>query len=464
MTDATMNGCDIPPTTDSILAEINRENVTWEHALGDLIDNALDANANRVVIEVDTKAKRVTVRDNGDGCDEPHRMLQQGYSTKRGKRNMLGRYGVGLKHASYWFCADMGRTVIVSCAKGQRRRVRVCWGDVIRSGSWRIPPVEDLTESEALPDLLDGRGTSVTFNGSRRRWLNVPDASKLFERFGFMFSPALRAGRQIEIVVDGKRRTLAAATDPTWSESVRHEIVVGHRKASVRAGIKAANDTSGMSGMSYTYGHRVIISNESDGLGDYSRHGFAGIVDLDEHWVLGQNKMSVTDDAWERLCGEILNLIRPMLEKLKNSSMALRCDALRANVSSILNGIVAAKKPSGWHRKKGGPPRGVKADGQRPGRRGGSIKVDFFNDIDDRRAGFVESSGMCVQINAAKPLIADALERGDHTFIALMAHGLWSNSDAKQHLFPENKRAHYEELMGDFCDREVQMVPSVASA
>lgn len=455
--------CEIPPTTDSIIADINRENMTWEHALGDLIDNSLDANASRVVIEIDTKAKRVEVRDNGDGCDEPHRMLQQGYSTKRGKRNLLGRYGVGLKHASYWFCGESGLTAIVSCAEGRSRKVRVCWGDVVRAGVWRIPPVEELTQEEARAAILDGRGTSVMFTKSRRRWLSGPDAAKLFERFGFMFSPALRSGRQIEIVVDGKRRTLAAAKDPTWSESLQFEVQVGHRKAVVRAGIKAANDTSGMSGMSYTYGHRVIISNESDGLGEYSRHGFAGIVDLDEHWVLGQNKMSVTDDAWEKLCSEVFGRIRPMLEKLKNSSMALRCDAIRANVSDILNGIVGTK-PSGWHRKKGGPPRVRRDESGRPGGRGGSIQVDFYgDDPEDRRAGYVESSGKRVHINAAKPLIASALERDDHTFIALMAHGLWANSDARKQLFPEEKQARYEDLMGDFCSRPVQLVPSVAA-
>lgn len=459
-------GCDISPTTDSIIADINRENMTWESALGDLIDNSFDANASRVVIEIDQRSPKhrcVIVRDNGDGCAEVGSMLRQGYSTKRGKRNMLGRYGVGLKHASYWFCGDSGRTVIVSRCGSESRKVRVCWGDVVRSGAWQIPPVEMLADADASPSLLDGRGTTVTFDSSRRRWLSGPDSEKLLKQFGFVFAPALRSGRQIEFVVGSKRQVVKFADDPKWSESVEAEIVIGNRRARLRAGIKSPTDASGMSGMSFTYGHRVIVANESDGLGDYSRHGFAGIVDLDEHWVLGQNKQSVTDDAWEQLCAEIHGRIRPMLEKLRNSSLAMRMDGLRASVAAILGGDEKLVQPSGWHRKKGGPPRTRKADGPRP-KSAGSVKVDFYRDPDERRAGYVESNGRCIQINGAKLLTAAAIDDGDSKFLALLARGLWSNSDAKKMLPGDARDAVYEDLLGDFCAKPVQMVTMAAVA
>lgn len=454
----TEEGTPIPPTVDSIVAEINRENMKWEAALGDLIDNSLDAGATRVLITITTRGKksRVDVRDNGDGCAEPHRMLQQGYSTKKGKRGMVGRYGVGLKHASFYVCGMEGTTTITTKAGGSTRMATVRWGDVVRSGQWRIPPVVTLQDSDAAIALLDGRGTTVEFDGDRR-WLSSDDTKKLLERFGFVFSPALRQGRQIEFVINGKRHPLAPPKDPVWAESLQFEAVVGSRKALVRAGIKSPTDTSGRCGMSYSYGHRVIIQDESDGLGPYSRNGFAGLVELDEHWDLGQNKLSVTDSHWQDLCEKIEEQLRPMLEKLRSQSMLVQFESLKNSASMMLGQLV--DEGHRWNVRGDGTRVGPfpKGGGGRPRPGAGvapqknvkrqAMRVDFYEDDEDSRGGFVEGNGYVVQLNLSCARVRRARDEGDDEWLAEAA-AYFVFQQRSERMLPGQRAQPFQDAVG----------------
>lgn len=469
----------IPPTTESIRSEINREDMTWEKAIGDMLDNSLDAQATRVIVKIDKAARRVHVIDNGEGCPEPHRMLQSGYTTKRNKKNMLGRYGVGLKHASFFFCGESGSTTILTSHGGTHQMARVCWGDVLKCGEWEIDAVCSVADNEAIHTLPELKGTSVQFapvKAAGRGFQSSDALDAMLTAFEFVFSPALRSGRQIEFHVGDRRpRVLAASRDPAWSESMEFEVAIDHRKARVRAGIKASNDKSKRSGMSFCYGHRVIIRDSADGLGDYSREGFSGLVDLDDSWVLGVNKTSVTDDAWERLLDAILERIRPLLEKLKKSTLIMQCEAIRAGVSEMLGGVLAEvmggkrKQPSGWHRKKGGPPRNAKdgngngGDEMRKARRGGRFHIDLYTDHEDPRGGYTDESSLRVYLNQAKPAIAEAVASGDQVFVACAAWAFWCNAES-QGLLPGMRERSFDVAMGEFFSKPSTMTRAVAEA
>ena len=57
-----------------IFLALKNSNLTWTAALGELCDNAFDANATRVVVAFKTK-KSLSVSDDGRGCDDVKRML-----------------------------------------------------------------------------------------------------------------------------------------------------------------------------------------------------------------------------------------------------------------------------------------------------------------------------------------------------------------------------------------------------
>ena len=73
-------------------------------ALGEVIDNSIEAKANNIQLRLDedkVKGKnrivRVIVVDDGEGMDENilHHYLQLGFSTRYMRHNTIGKYGVG---------------------------------------------------------------------------------------------------------------------------------------------------------------------------------------------------------------------------------------------------------------------------------------------------------------------------------------------------------------------------------
>lgn len=82
-------------------------------ALGEVIDNSLEANANHIWIRLDestnTQGKkhvhRIAVSDDGEGMDSNilHHYLQLGFSTRYMSKDTIGKYGVGAKLAALNF-------------------------------------------------------------------------------------------------------------------------------------------------------------------------------------------------------------------------------------------------------------------------------------------------------------------------------------------------------------------------
>ena len=82
-------------------------------ALGELIDNAVEADANTIVLEfsedTDGRGKKhiaqIACADDGKGMGEVlAQYLQLGFSTRYMSRNTIGKYGVGAKLAAHNFC------------------------------------------------------------------------------------------------------------------------------------------------------------------------------------------------------------------------------------------------------------------------------------------------------------------------------------------------------------------------
>ena len=99
-------------------------------AIGELIDNSVQANANRIDIiprfeEIENETKQVPIAaitevvvvDNGDGMDAEtlNKCPQLGFSTRYNDREGLGRFGVGATYASISQCI---RTTFCSRPKG----------------------------------------------------------------------------------------------------------------------------------------------------------------------------------------------------------------------------------------------------------------------------------------------------------------------------------------------------------
>lgn len=419
-----------------IIAEMEREDMSWEKSLGEPIDNSLDAGATRIVITMNKKAKRVTIQDNGVGCPVPHLMLIAGHTTKRGAKSALGRYGVGLKHASYWLCGLGGKTAIVTSHANQCKTVSVSWSDIVNSDAWEINAPEIVAPDEIGNQLIDINGTSINFLGVKPRFLDSKALVNTLDKISFTYFPAIRAGRQIVVVADGKPITLSAPRDPSWSKMTEFTVEIEHRKAIVRAGIIAPNDKTKRRGMSFSYGHRVIIADTASGCGDYSPNGFSGFVELDANWKLGQNKSEVTDEKFDELCDRIAEGVRPLLEELKNSTHELKSDEICAALSDRLSSALESGTGSAMRPNRQGSEREKEKTIQRSVRRasivggvgtvigkrakGGKIAIDVINEPENPRAVYIDQNEKRIYINRALPRIARAIDSSEDDYLMLL--------------------------------------------
>lgn len=468
----------VAPKTTILLADIEKENFVWENALGELIDNSLDAGASRITVEVNKKERRVEVTDDGMGCHEPERMLISGDSIKRRGARTLGRYGVGLKHASYYFARLDGKTEIVTGSGDQFWSIRVKWQEIVDSGRWEIDAPQELTLDEVRM-LSEGRGTKITFQmGKGRGFLAKDQWDKMLNTLAFMFSPALRAGRQIRFTSPGARPfTLPLQRDPVWSEQIEFELEIDGRRAHVRAGILAPDDKSGRRGMSYGFAHRIILPDSQEGCGSYSTEGFAGFVDLDQHWQLGQNKSQVTDEAWQQLINQIEANLRPLLEKLKNTAHQMQSEALRHQAASMLNrgmsdGFGEPKRPNKRGKKRAPQETSlvrevanatvVAGQGSVRGRkRQGGISLQWETRPDSSHAARVDPNGFCVYLNRANAGIAKAEAAGDWQLLGVIAAAHLYSSEAKNSLYGPQQ---FADLMGQLLGSALTITPVVAAS
>jgi hypothetical protein len=130
----------------------------------ELVDNAFDAEAKRVWIELSRRG--VTVCDDGTGMEDVNDAVRFGKGTRAGRRSgVLGRYGVGMTDA---LCKLGPRAEVTTLREGGVRRLRVDWEECLRND--HFPYLEDGPARRARElELFDGAavasGTRVRIHG-----------------------------------------------------------------------------------------------------------------------------------------------------------------------------------------------------------------------------------------------------------------------------------------------------------
>ena len=158
----------------------------------ELVDNALDAEAERVWIELGRRS--ITVADNGSGMEEINDAIRFGKGTRAGRRGgVLGRYGVGMTDA---LCKLGPRAEVTTLRAGELRRLRVDWEECLRNGhfpylaegrpgrSSEISPFDGLSCRSGTKVRTHGQPPGVQLDKLRRL---------LTERY----TPGIWAGREL---------------------------------------------------------------------------------------------------------------------------------------------------------------------------------------------------------------------------------------------------------------------------
>lgn len=158
-----------PPKASALLESLRGIGYSPETAIADIIDNSISARASRVDVRFEWfgQESRITILDNGLGMDEARLDLAMRLgvadSTQRRNPEDLGRFGLGLKTASFSQCR---RLTVAS--KHEGRVSCLHWDlDVLASdatGEWRLMVGPPSTSASLVHKLNAGRdGTLVVW-------------------------------------------------------------------------------------------------------------------------------------------------------------------------------------------------------------------------------------------------------------------------------------------------------------
>ncbi|WP_433303535.1 ATP-binding protein [Actinoplanes sp. CA-030573] len=198
---------------------------TLESAVADLIDNSVDAGADRVLVRFDTEGGHpvgLHVADNGRGmdgrqADEAMRLgRQRNYGTAE-----QGHFGIGLKAASFSHADTI--TVCTTPAAAERHGRRLRRGDVERDYGCDVLDPASIRPDALLARVGGATGTVVSWSDTHfpraggtglGNWLD--DArTRLGQHLGLTYHRLIESGRvRIEIEVFDRERDRAGIPEP----------------------------------------------------------------------------------------------------------------------------------------------------------------------------------------------------------------------------------------------------------
>jgi hypothetical protein len=177
----------------------------------ELVDNALDADAERVWIELGRRS--ITVADDGSGMEDINDAIRFGKGTRAGRRSgVLGRYGVGMTDA---LCKLGPRAEVTTLRAGERRGLRVDWEECLRNG--HFPYLDEgrprRTSEITLVDGFTSRaGTRVRIHG-QPPGIHLDKLRRLLTE---RYTPGIWQGREIFVRREGPRRQQDSDLGPQW--------------------------------------------------------------------------------------------------------------------------------------------------------------------------------------------------------------------------------------------------------
>ena len=194
------------PNAGKLMESLRHTGYDNYHAIADIIDNAIDADAQNIWVEIHQKKGdfEIKVADDGVGMNEDKltEALKLGSETEKNIDSDLGRFGMGLCTAGL----SMSRTTTV-LTKQEKGPILVGINDldwVIEFNEFKSYIGEaDLEQAKLFKELLNGshKGTVVTFSNSDRiQNTNVTIFANILKKeIGQIFRRFIEAGRNFYV-------------------------------------------------------------------------------------------------------------------------------------------------------------------------------------------------------------------------------------------------------------------------
>ncbi|MEA1015144.1 ATP-binding protein [Sphingosinicella sp. LY1275] len=206
----------LPPQGDQTLRAIGRIGYELGEALADLIDNSIDAKANRVEVTFhrnDRGITRITIADDGRGMNFDQLRAGMCFAGRvEHDPEDLGTYGMGLKSASFSQC---GTLTVISRQSGETVAAR--WSVESIGSDWTCEVLDQRQASaqldkEGLRGTKNKSGTLVVWDRLAR--LGVGEGDHEFDQFMITMISRLEVelGTTFHRYIEGEDLTITLAT------------------------------------------------------------------------------------------------------------------------------------------------------------------------------------------------------------------------------------------------------------
>ena len=409
---------DVPTLGSGLMSEVNNAHYNRCNMFAELIDNAVDAGADKIWIDIVQKDpvrsnSTITIKDNGSGIKDFAVFFVKGRRFEASSGQRLGAYGAGAKTACAWLSWDAtdpsGSINVSSVCNGHRLAAHQNICHQIASNmnvGYRNTPVADLFTS-------DPSGTTIQISGGDRIRECFKRLYLLVTEIGGLYWPLIESGK-VEIILNG---ALVAPVKPTFlghtaagKFSFEHENNGLVYEVEFECGeVNTGTPTWDIS----CCGRIVNFRSRASSIGESLPPKFRGIIHLksirnkageiatfdnykfDAKWPLMFNKDSLSDSMTLKI-GSLVHQdpgVVSLISKLAQEGMIFQIHSVQAGVNGYLQGLgtpLAAKRASPTRIDKGGEiPTGngsvhrkaastqVKAGGRIRGKGGKVIKIEY---------------------------------------------------------------------------------------
>lgn len=354
--------------TPLILPSMKAQRWTVSGALAELVDNSFGpgrGDASITHITYDTKAKVISVLDNGRGMSAIGRLFQLGSAPVRAPGD-IGNYGYGGSFAVLWLAR---KVEVFTLAKGQVQYDTVDWDKVIASKTFPLlsNSWEPATVTNTPAELLDTEhGTLIRLHLARERSVVTSNVQR---DLAATYAPAARLGRQLiwaTIGKNGETRNLgdAVVAFPAGA-SIPFSLTVELDNFEL---LPVTGEIGVVDGLSYErsqiaigFGPRVILKTKDcfvspDGERRYSGAGVTGWLDLGEGWqpYLNTTKDGINNDQiWSSLMGYVFEKIEPLLKRVEDEKFEIEFESLAMTLEQQLGGLARVKVLGKSERREG---------------------------------------------------------------------------------------------------------------
>jgi hypothetical protein len=285
-----------------ILRVVRGQRLSWKEALKELIDNALDANANNT--EIVMSGESFSIKDDGEGCDDLYAMESLASSIKS-KHTKAGMYGWGGVMAQIR-ATNGGNVIVHSVTRDWDSTIVIDFVECIENDRFET---KEYGKSPALP--RSKTGTKITIERAKRRSLNKP--KEVMEELSYSYSDILKLGKKIVFEIDGEKTAIKPFKAPPFEgEQVSTTFDFRGHAISLLCGVVKEGVTNRYSGWSVHWGHRIVKVTGDPANGRVCRRIY-GEVHLPETWRnINPTKDDFTEDVeelWEKigeLCSDII--------------------------------------------------------------------------------------------------------------------------------------------------------------